>query len=59
MSGFRGTQPMRRAGGRMPGPSLDAAMRGRPAYLPNPQDLLRGTLRQRKRRNTLADRMVR
>ena len=43
----------------MPGPTLDAALRGRQMYLPNPQDVLRGTLRQRKRRNTLADRMVR
>jgi hypothetical protein len=58
-SGYRGTQPMRRAGGRIPGPSLDAALRGAPAYLPNPQDLLRGTLRQRKRRHSLADTMAR
>lgn len=55
----RFTQPYRRVGGRSPGVTLDAMLRGGPAFLPNPQDVVRGTMRQRKRRSTLADRMAR
>lgn len=53
----RATQPHRKGRGRQPGPSLDAMLKGEPLFLPNPMQLHRGTLRQRKRR-TLADRMT-
>lgn len=57
--GYRATQPYRQRKGRQPGPVLDAMLKGSPAYLPNPQDVLRGTLRQRKRRHGLLDHMMR
>lgn len=49
------SQPYRK-GPRMPGAALSAMLRGKPAYLPNPQDVNRramkhrGARRRRKRR---------
>lgn len=40
-----GHQPFRK-GARAPGQSLDAMLRGRPMFLPNPMDTLRGTQRR-------------
>lgn len=51
-----GSQPYRK-GARIPGAALGAMLRGKPAYLPNPQDVARqaqklaGTRRRRARRS--------
>lgn len=50
----RRTQPYRAKRGRPPGSTLVAMLRGKPAYLPNPQDVKRRTLRAAKRRRGLS-----
>lgn len=42
-------QPYRK-GARMPGAALGAMLKGKPKYLPNPQDLTRRAQKRRKRR---------
>lgn len=48
-TGNRSTQPYR-SGARRPGAALAAMLRGKPQYLPNPQDLKRQTQRRTRRR---------
>jgi hypothetical protein len=44
----RRAQPYRRKHTRVPGPSLTAMLKGRPAFLPNPQDVKRDLLKKSK-----------
>jgi hypothetical protein len=44
-----GSQPYKR-GARQPGSALSAMLRGKPTYLPNPQDAKRKAQRQARRR---------
>jgi hypothetical protein len=43
------TQPYRRRKSRLPGPSLDAMLKGAPVFLPNPMDLKRRAMKRRGR----------
>lgn len=43
------TQPYRRKRDRPPGPTLDAILKGSPAYLPNPMDMRRQMQKRRGR----------
>lgn len=45
MQPTRATQPFRRDTGREPGPALAAMLRGAPAFLPNPMDVQRRTMK--------------
>jgi hypothetical protein len=43
-------QPFRRGSGREKGPTLDAMVKGAPAFLPNPQDAKRAAQKRSRRR---------